>query len=450
MGDCPIKAQGASFEERLRAYATLVVRKGCNLQNGQRLFIQASVECAPFVRLLVEEAYRSGAKHVTVAYGDERVARLHYDNCDLALFETVPEWLALRNNWLAQEGAAMLSITSEDPLAMTGIDPAKPMAAARAAHTACKEYFDALDKGRCVWCIVAAASPAWAERVFAHLGPQEALASLWDAIFACVRVGEGAGAGAEKGAGAHDAKDATTGSVSARVATDALDAWDRHRRAFEEHKAWLNRERFTALRYRNSLGTDLTVGLNSRGIWQGGGDVTIDGVAFFPNMPTEEVFTTPDFTQADGVAVASLPLVHNGSLITGFSLRFEGGRVVSSTADQGGEMLEALIGADEGSCRLGEVALVPHGSPIARSGILFYNTLFDENAACHLALGKGFSDCVQDGQSLDQEGLKAAGVNESAIHVDFMIGTPDLEIIGIHADGTEVPVFKDGGWAAHT
>ena len=408
-----------AFIEKLQSYAHLVIRKGCNLQADQRLYLTASVECAPFVRLLTEEAYKAGAKHVTVAYSDERVARLSYDYCALELFETIPEWSALRNNWLAREGAAMLHITSEDPLAMTGIDPAKPMAAAKAAHIACKEYYDALHKGHNTWCIVAAASSAWAQRVFPELEAEEAITRLWNAIFSCVRVDS----------------------------ADPVEAWTTHRVTFDERKAWLNAQGFSALRYHNSLGTDVTIGLNPHGIWQGGGDVTISGVEFFPNMPTEEVFTTPDPATAHGTVVGSVPLIHHGTRIDGFSFTFEGGRAVSCRAAQGEDMLKALLEVDEGAARLGEVALVPHGSPIQRSGILFLNTLFDENASCHLAFGKGFPDCVEGGQEMDEEALKDAGVNESAIHVDFMIGTADLCIEGIYGDGSSTPVFLNGNWA---
>jgi len=411
------------FQQQLARYAELVVKSGCNLQAGQELYLSGSVDSIELVRALTAEAYKQGARHVTVAIGDEKLARMHYDNCELEVFQTIPEWSALRSNSMVRQGAAVLSVTDEDPLAMEGIDPAKPMASAVAAHTACKEFYDALDKGRNVWCIVAGAAPAWAARVFPDLAPEEATQKLWQAIFAATRC------------------DAAT--------PDPVAAWAAHRAAFDAHKRWLNEQRFDRLHYTNSLGTDLIVGLNPAGIWNGGGDVTVDGREFFPNMPTEEVFTTPDSARADGIVHSALPLIHHGNLIEDFWIRFEAGRAVECRAKAGQEMLEALLAADEGAARLGEVALVPYRSPIRDTGILFYNTLFDENASCHLALGKGFPDCVAGGQELDEAGLKAAGVNDSAIHVDFMIGNEDLEIVGIKADGSEVAVFEAGNWKSN-
>ncbi|MDR2109251.1 MAG: aminopeptidase [Coriobacteriales bacterium] len=410
-----------THDQRLRRYAQMIIRAGCNLQPGQELYLSASTDSVALVRLLTEEAYAAGARHVTVAFGDEGVARLHYDHCALEVFQTIPEWSALRLNSMAREGAAVLTITSDDPLAMVGIDPAKPMAASLAAHRACKEFYDALDKGHNVWCIAAGAAPGWATRVFPELSPEEATQRLWQAIFTATRCDD--------------------------AVADPLAAWAAHRAAFDERRAWLNAQSFGELHYSNSLGTDLRVGLNPTGIWNGGGDVTLDGREFFPNMPTEEIFTTPDFRRVEGLVYSALPLVHNGNLIEDFWLRFKGGRAVECGAAVGREMLEALLGVDEGAARLGEVALVPFDSPIRNAGILFYNTLFDENASCHLAIGKGFPDCVAGGQALDEAGLAAAGVNESAIHVDFMIGNEDLRISGLRPDGSEVAIFEQGNWA---
>lgn len=409
-----------TFEKRLHSYARLVVQSGCALKNGQELYISAAIDCVPFVRLLTQEAYALGARHVTVKFHDEKIARMHYDHCALDVFENFPEWAALLSNSMAREGAAILSITSEDPEAMAGIDPAKPVANARAAHEACKEFYDALDFGRNVWCIVGAAAPAWAKKVFPNLSENEAVSRLWDAIFTATRADT---AGPSK-------------------------AWEDHRAGFDERKAQLNAQRFDALHYTNSRGTDLIVGLTDKHVWQGGGDVTVDGTAFFPNMPTEEIFTTPDRMRADGVVHSALPLVYNGTLIEDFSLTFEKGRAVSCTAAKGYETLKSIIETDENACRLGEVALVPYTSPIRKTGILFYNTLFDENASCHLAVGQGFPDCYEGGCEMNQDALLAVGVNKSATHVDFMIGTEDLRIEGIKADDIRVPIFENGVWAS--
>jgi aminopeptidase len=412
---------GFDHNQRLERYANLIITAGCNLQPGQELYLNASTECSELARALVAAAYQAGARHVTVAFGDEKISRLHYDNCALEVFENVPEWSALRSNSMVREGAAILSITSEDPMAMTGIDPAKPMAQARAAHIACKEFYDALDKGKNVWCIAAAASHAWASHVFPDLPSDQAYERLWQAILTATRCDD-------------------------RIANPVA-AWADHRRAFDARKQWLNQQGFSRLHYHNSLGTDLHVELNSTGIWNGGGDKTTDGREFFPNMPTEEVFTTPNYRHVDGIVYSALPLAHNGNLIEDFWLRFKDGVVVDCAAAKGEDMLKALLEVDEGAARLGEIALVPYDSPIRNANILFYNTLFDENASCHLAIGKGFPDCIVGGQDMTDEQLLEAGVNESAIHVDFMIGNEDLCITGIRNDGSEEPIFENGNWS---
>lgn len=408
--------------ERLRAYARLVVEAGCALRSGQELFVRADINAADFVRLIVAEAYDLGARHVTVRFNDEVIDRMHYDNCALDVFEEFPAWAAELNNSMAKGGAAMLSILSDDPEGMSGVDPRKLAASAQASHAACKEYYDALDFGRCVWCIVGAASPTWAAKVFPELGEQEAVDALWNAILAAARV-EGEDAAA------------------------SVAAWEAHGASFEERCAWLNDQRFDALRYTNAHGTNLTVGLPAKHIWNGGGDTTVEGVQFFPNMPTEEVFTAPDRLRVEGTVVSALPLSHNGSLVENFSVTFEGGRAVRVQAERGQDVLQSVVDADENSCRLGEVALVPFDSPIRESGVLFYNTLYDENASCHLALGMGYLDCYEGGFDMTSEELLAAGVNQSATHVDFMVGTEDLNITGIKANGEEVPVFINGTWA---
>ena len=250
----------------------------------------------------------------------------------------------------------------------------------------------------------------------------EAVERLWEAIFTTVRL---------KSADAHE----------------AVAAWRAHRDSFAERCAWLNAQRFDALHYTNAHGTDLTVGLTKKHLFNGGGDTTVDGVQFFPNMPTEEIFSTPDRLRAEGTVVSAMPLAHNGSLIDNFSLTFKDGRVVELHAETGEDVLRSIVETDENSCRLGEVALVPFDSPIRNSGVLFYSTLFDENASCHLALGQGFPDCYEGGLQMSAEELFEGGVNKSATHVDFMIGTEDLNIDGIKADGQRVPIFRNGNWA---
>ena len=407
------------LQTNLEKYARLIIDAGCNLQPGQELFLSSSVETADFARLVTRIAYERGARHVTVKYTDEKISRLHYDNCALEVFETMPEWAALLNNSMVREGAAILSIISDDPEAMTGIDPAKAVANARAAHAACREFYDALDFGRNVWCIAGAAAPAWARKVFPGMTDCEAVDKLWDAIFTTTRV----------------------------YAENPLAAWEEHRASFAARTRLLNDQRFDALHYANAAGTDFTVGLTKKHLWNGGGDITVDKTPFFPNIPTEEIFTTPDRLRADGTVVSALPLIHNGTLIDGFSITFENGAVVDFSAEQGYETLKSIIETDENARRLGEVALVPFASPIRETGILFFNTLYDENASCHLALGQGFPDCYEGGTEMDAETLLEAGVNKSATHVDFMIGTEDPQIEGIKADGEVVSVFEKGNWA---
>ncbi len=406
------------FDERLDKYAELIVYKGCALKGGQELYITAPLQTVDFTRRVVRTAYEAGARQVTVAWSDEVCGRMTYDNAPLEVFETLEPWRAERSNSMVRRGAAILNILSEDPEVMTGVDQAKIIASARASHAACKEFYDALDFGRNVWCIAGASSPDWACKVFPDLSEEEATRKLWDAIM-----------------------------DTARVDNDPCAAWDAHRATFDARKAWLNSQHLDALHYTASNGTDFTVGLLEKGRWEGGGQATADGTYFFPNIPTEEIFTSPDRMRADGIVHSALPLIYNGARVQDFWVRFEDGKAVECDAEVGRDVLQGIIDIDEGSCRLGECALIPYESPIRQTGILFLNTLYDENASCHLALGKGFPDCYEGGYDLDSEQLEREGVNESATHVDFMIGTEDLCITGIKADGSEVSVFSDGTWA---
>jgi len=417
--DCLERILMDDLTHNLEKYAQLIIQSGCNLAPEQELLLTASTDTCEFARIVTAEAYKQGASRVTVRFVDEGISRLHYEYCALEIFRSFPEWQALLNNSMAEKRAAMLSIISDDPLAMVGIDQNKLVAHSRSSYKACKPFHDAISEGKVVWCIVGAAAPRWAGYVFPELPGSEATDRLWEAIFSAVFVDT----------------------------EDPVAAWEQHRKCFDERKAWLNSQRFDRLHYMSELGTDLVVGLNSKGLWQGGGDVTIDGTEFFPNMPTEEIFTTPDRLRAEGVVCSSMPLVHYGSTVEDFSVSFKDGKVAGCTARVGQEVLEAIISVDEGAGRLGECALVPWSSPLQQSGILFYNTLFDENASCHLALGKGFADCLEGGQQMSEEELEAAGVNKSATHVDFMIGTADLRITGITPDGQELLIFDKGNWA---
>ncbi len=406
------------LQSRLEKYAELIVHKGCALKPDQELYISAPLQTVEFTRIVARKAYEAGAKLVTIAWGDDVCGRMAYDYAPMEVFENVPAWSAERNNSMARNGAAILTILSDDPEVMKGVDQKKIIARTVASHAACKEFYDALDFGKCVWCIVGASTPQWASKVFPELGEDEAVEKLWTAILDTARVDE-----------------------------DPLAAWDAHKQAFAQRKKWLNDQHFDALHYTSNNGTDFTVGLLEKGHWEGGGQETADGTYFFPNIPTEEIFTSPDRLRADGIVYSALPLIHNGSPVKDFWIRFEDGKAVECDARVGKDVLQGIIDTDDNSCRLGECALIPFDSPIRNTGILFLETLYDENASCHLALGKGFPDCYDGGYEMNSEQLLQAGINDSATHVDFMIGTKDMNIDGIKADGTQVAIFKDGNWA---
>lgn len=408
-----------TMEEKLKEYARLAVVTGLAVKPGQEVMISASVEVADFVHLVMEQAYKAGASDVVVEWMDNEAAKLRYQHSYMEKISQCPEWTSLMRNTMAQRGAAFLSIRSDDPRVLADVDPKKPAAAQKASRNACGPFVEAHRNGTMPWCIIGAASPKWAQAVFPDLPEQEALDRLWDAIFQTARVDSG----------------------------DAVAAWEAHRQEFQKRIAWLNEQAFDALHYQNSLGTDLTVGLLPGGIWCGGGAATADGRWHFMNLPTEEVYTAPHRERTEGTVYSSMPLNFNGNLIDQFYLTFEKGRVVDFGAKQGEEVLRSILEMDEGAKYLGECALVPYDSPISNLRILFYNTLYDENASCHLAVGSGISEAIEGGMSKSREELLQVGINDSLTHVDFMFGTADLSITGIRPDGTRVPVFQNGNWA---
>lgn len=407
-----------ALDEQLDLYANLLVKKGVAIRAGQELVLQAPVERADFARRVVAAAYRAGAGHVTVIWRDDVVSRLEYENVETVWFKQTPAWKIEQMNLLAEAGAAFLFLEGSDPAAFKGIDPAKPAVAAHARNTQCNVYREGLDFGRNAWCIAGVPVLAWAKEVFPDYSDAEAVYRLWRLILSTARA---------------DGEDPEA-------------AWETHDASFKKTKRFLNTQRFDALRYEASNGTNLTIGLTTGHLWDGGAGRLVDGTTYFPNIPTEEVFTSPDRMRADGIVYSAMPLVHAGQVVRNFWLRFEAGRVVDFDAEQGCEVLRHIIETDENSCRLGECALVSKNTPIRQSRTLFYDTLYDENASCHLALGTGFPECVEGGLDADKEGLLALGVNQSSTHVDFMIGTDDLNIWGIAADGTETPVFVNGQW----
>ena len=407
------------MEEKLQEYARLLVRVGLNVQRGQTLVISSPVECAYFARLCAAEAYAVGCKEVVMNWHDDALVRMKYLYADDAVFDDVPLWRRHFFNDYAQEGAAYLAISASDPENLKGVDGSRIIRAQQASGKALKE-FDRLQMcSGFPWCIASIPIPSWAKTVFPEDGEERAMERLWDAIFRAVRIsGDG----------------------------KAVEKWQAHLKTLHARMEKLNALKFKSLHYTNALGTDLTVELPEGHIWEAGNDVTLSGQEYIANIPTEELFTSPLKTGVNGVVYASLPLVHDGNIIDGFHFVVKDGKIVEARARQGEETLQAAIAVDEGASYFGEVALVPYDSPISNQKILFYNTLFDENAACHIAFGEAYP-CLEGGQKMTKEELKARGLNDSITHVDFMVGTPDLRIVGTTHDGREIPVFENGNFA---
>ena len=407
------------MREKLQEYARLLVRVGLNVQRGQRMVISSPVECAAFARLCAQEAYDAGCCEVVMNWNDDAMTRMKYLHAGEEVFDHVPLWRRHFFNDYALEGTAYLAISASDPENLKGVDSRRIIRAQQASGKALKD-FDRLQMcGGFPWCIASIPIPSWAARVFPDRGDGEAVEALWDAIFAAVRVtGDG----------------------------KAVERWQAHLATLHRRVDHLNALRFKSLHYRNALGTDLTVELPEGHIWEAGNDVTLSGQEYIANIPTEEIFTAPLKTGANGVVMASMPLVHDGNVIENIRFVVKDGRIVEATASRGEETILAAISVDEGAAYFGELALVPYDSPISNSGLLFYNTLFDENAACHIAFGEAYP-CLEGGQQMTKEELKARGLNDSITHVDFMIGTPDLSIVGTTHDGREIPVFLDGNFA---
>ncbi len=403
----------------LDRYAELVIRSGLNLAAGQELVMTAPVEAIPLVRRITEHAYRAGASLVTTLYGDDAATLSRYEHAADASFDAAPGWLFDGMASAFKAGAARLAIIGEDPSLLSGQDPDKVARANRARSKAYRPALELIAGHAINWCVAAAATPAWARSVFPDLAPDAALDKLWRAVFTCSRAD----------------------------AADPVAAWVTHSRALRQRTDFLNGKRYSALAYRGP-GTDFTLGLVDGHVWKGGASVAKNGITCNPNIPTEEVFTMPHKDRVDGVVSATKPLSYQGTFIEGIRVRFEAGRIVEAHADKGADVFAKMIATDEGAARLGEVALVPHSSPIARSGIVFNNTLFDENAASHIAVGQSYSDTMANGGNLSKDALSTAGANASLIHVDWMIGSGALDIDGVRPDGVKEPLMRKGEWAA--
>ncbi len=405
-------------EKQLQAYAELVVTQGVNLQPNQDLMITCPPECVDFARALAKEAYRKGAFRVSINYQDDVLTRIRLDEAQDAAMEDVLPWVTDMRNNLVDRGGAHISISAKDPNVFRGADVSKLQRLSRANQMASQKYFEAITSNKIRWCVISVPTERWAETVFPQCSTEEAVSRLGDAIAHSVRLDT----------------------------EDPMEALARHNERLHALADKLNRLNFHALHYTNAKGTDLTVGLAQDHVWIGGSEPAADGIEFNANLPSEEIFTAPDKNRVDGIVYSALPLVHGGSVIDQFWIRFQDGRVVDYGAEKGYDSLKMIIETDEGSHRLGEAALIGKRSPIHEMGILFYNTLFDENASCHLALGDAYTTNVKNSETLSKEELSAKGLNSSMEHCDFMIGTDDLNIDGILQDGSVVPVFRNGDW----
>ena len=403
----------------LKQYARLIARTGANVQKGQSVLIVAGLDQPEFIELLAAECYRAGASEVEVEWRHQPLTRLAVRYKSAKKLGEVKAWEEEKQKWQAENLPARIVVLSEDPDGLTGINQAKYAKGMQARYQKLRPYIDAREN-REQWCIAAVPGVKWAKKVFPELPKGRAVEKLWEVILSCSRALEG----------------------------DPEENWRLHNLELKARADRLNAMGLVSLEYRSANGTDLKVGLIPEALFLGGAErCPVNGVLYDPNIPSEELFITPKAGSAEGIVHATMPLVFQGILIEDFWLRFEGGKVTELHAEKNEEALRTLVSMDEGAAMLGECALVPYASPIRESGILFYNTLFDENAACHLALGRGYSSNISDYENYSLEELRAMGVNDSMVHEDFMIGSEDLSITGVTAAGERVAIFRDGGWA---
>ena len=403
---------------QLKKYAKLLAKTGLNIKKGQTVFIAAALDQPEFVTLVVEECYKAGASEVYVEWSHQPTDKLSYNYRTLESLSNMKPWIKAKWEFKAENYSCRLWIESEDPDGMNGVDQAKMSKAQQAMFPQVKPYRLALEN-RHQWCIAAVPGKAWAKKVFPQLSEKKAVEEMWKIILKTSRA---------------DGK-------------NPIKAWKEHNADLDARCEYLNNLQLQYLEYKSANGTDFKVELMPDSIFCGGNEKTLQGRVFNPNIPTEEVFTTPKAGSAEGIVYSTKPLSYMGQLIENFSLRFKDGRVVEAKAEKGEELLNHMVSMDEGAGMLGECALIPYDSPINESGVLFYNTLFDENASCHFALGHGFNECLKGFENYTDEECKQHGVNDSMIHVDFMIGSRDMSIVGITKSGERVQIFKDGTWA---
>lgn len=404
--------------DELQTYADLIVRVGVNLQPGQRLLVRADLQTVDLVRAVARSAYRAGARFVDILWGDEQLALVRVQEAPRNSLEEVAAWVPTVTAAHLEAGDALVSIYAATPTLLSGQDPALISTMMRAAARAAKPASDLVQRHAAAWVVVSYPTPGWAAEIFPDLPAEERLPRLWQAIATTCRLDQ----------------------------PDPIAAWQQHVQGLEACCRYMNARRYDAIRLR-APGTDLTVGLADDHLWAGGGAHNAAGLPFVPNLPTDEIFTLPHRARAEGVLSSSCPLNYGGTLIDDFRIHFRDGRVTAVSAAKGEDTLRRLVETDEGAARLGELALVPASSPVGRTGLLFANTLFDENAASHLALGNGYRSCIRDGGSMDDGRFTEAGGNLSVVHVDFMIGTATMDVDGICANGSIEPVMRACEWA---
>jgi len=401
----------------LRKYAQLIVRSGLNVQKGQDVLVYAELDQPEFVQMVVEECYKAKAREVTVLWSHQPLEKIHVRYESLKTLGTVKEWEKARQQHYCDTLPARVHIISEDPDGLKGMNMEKQAKAHQKIYPIIKPYADQRE-GKQQWCIAAVPGKAWAKKVFPNLRTSAAVEKLWEAIL-----------------------------YTSRVTEDPIKAWQSHNADLKARCDYLNSLGIEKLHYTADNGTDLTVGMIEEAVFCGGGETSRQGIYFNPNIPTEECFISPKRGEAEGIVYSTKPLSYRGQLIDNFSIRFEKGKAVEAKAEVGEDLLNTMITMDEGAAYLGECALVPENSPIAQSGLLFYNTLFDENAACHLALGMGYADTIRDHHNKTLEECRRLGINDSMIHEDFMIGCASMNIDAITRDGRTVPIFRNGNWA---
>lgn len=404
---------------KLRKYAELAVKTGVNVQPGQMLVITTTTDCKDFARLVVEEAYKAQAGYVFVRWSDDPITKITYEHADVNVLKVVPDWIKNQYQYFMDQGACALNIYAPTPGLLASVDPSKIQEVQIEMQKALKSYREYMMGNKAQWSLVSVPTEAWATKVFPEVSVEEAVEKLWDAILAAVRIEDD---------------------------NDPVVEWKEHNERLSTYNKKLNEYNFERLIFKNSLGTDLNVELVKGHHWAGGSEKAQNGVIFNPNLPTEENFTMPKKTGVNGMVVATKPLNYQGRLIEDFALTFKDGEVVSYTAKKEEGALKNLLSVDEGSRYLGEVALISYHSPISLSNVLFYNTLFDENASCHLALGRAYPMNIQGGNDMSEDELAAAGVNLSMEHVDFMFGSDDMSVLGITQNQQEVVVFENGNF----